>query len=368
MPHLSSLKISQFRNLASVELEPSPSINLIYGDNGSGKTSLLEAISVLAHSRSFRTHKYRRLIQDSTHSLTVFGTVVGSDAHKVGVQRQSNGKSLVKLDGTPAKSSAQLAMNLPVQIIDAHTFDLLEGSAKSRRKFFDWLVFHVKHDFKSAWAEYVRCVKQRNSLLRHDKIAYSDLRPWDEQLARLAKLIEKARVGCIDPLIGAFNELIIDCNFAASHTISLDYVSGWKSEAEGDYLQQLEASFSRDRKLGYTALGPHKSDLKIKANGIPAVELLSRGQQKAVINALHIAEATVYKQEKGRTPVFLLDDMPSELDGNHIQILSRWLSKLESQVFVTGVDANKLSEQWPLRPNEVIKMFHVKQGEVTVSQ
>lgn len=83
---------------------------------------------------------------------------------------------------------------------------------------------------------------------------------------------------------------------------------------------------------------------------------------------MHIAEAQVYKTQIGRTPVFLLDDMPSELDVNHITILSGWLSNLGAQVFVTGVDANKLASVWPLQKNEVIKMFHVKQGEVTVSQ
>ncbi|MBU2986683.1 DNA replication/repair protein RecF [Saccharophagus degradans] len=367
MPHLSNLKVQQFRNLGLVDITPSPTLNLVYGENGSGKTSLLEAISVLAHCRSFRTHKYRRLIQDTTTAFTVFATVEGSDAFKVGVQREWSGKSTARLDGLSAKSSAQLATNLPVQIIDAHTFALLEGGSKARRKFYDWLVFHVKHDFKTAWANYVKCVKQRNSLLRHDKIAYSDLRPWDEQITGLAATIDECRVECITPLIQAFKALMGECKFADNVDLTLAYQPGWK-EGELSFPQQLEQAFARDRKLGYTTLGPHKSDLKITANGSPAVEVLSRGQQKAVINALHIAEAQVYKTQIGRTPVFLLDDMPSELDANHIAILSGWLSNLGAQIFVTGVDANKLAAVWPLQKNEVIKMFHVKQGEVTVSQ
>lgn len=367
MPYLSSLKVQQFRNLGSVDISPSPTLNLIYGDNGSGKTSLLEAISVLAHSRSFRTHKYRRLIQDATSAFTVFGTVEGGDAFKVGLQRERSGKSTAKLDGLSVKSSAQLATNLPVQVIDAHTFALLEGGSKARRKFFDWLVFHVKHDFKGAWSNYVKCVKQRNSLLRHDKITYSDLRPWDEQIAGLATSIDTCRIECINPLISAFDTLIQACSFSAEVRVELAYMPGWK-EGDLDFSAQLEQSFLRDRKLGYTTLGPHKSDLKITANKLPAVEVLSRGQQKAVINALHIAEALVYQQQIGRSPVFLLDDMPSELDANHIDILSGWLSNIGAQVFVTGVDANRLATVWPQKDNETIKVFHVKQGEVTVSQ
>ena len=362
---LLQLKVTHFRNLGSVELTPSPSLNFLYGVNGSGKTSLLEAISVLAHGRSFRTRKFRRLIQQEMKEFTVFGRVntVSKAGVAMGVSRKRSGESHFRIDGAGVSSSAELAVHLPLLVLNAESFGLLTGAPKQRRQFFDWLVFHVKQGFRDTWRNYSRCVKQRNSLLRRDKITYSDLRPWDMEIVRLSQSIERDRLACIEPFLTEFRYLATEFDAGLAHKISVEYLSGWKTADA--YEQQLLESFPRDRKLGYTSLGPHKSDLKITVDDLPAGEILSRGQQKSMIAALHIAEARVFTAENKQGCVFLIDDMPAELDPANIDRVGRWINSTAGQVFVTSVEFKPMRDLWPDLGPGAAKVFHVKQGDIT---
>lgn len=381
MPIIAELGITHFRNMDSVSLYPSPHINLIHGSNGSGKTSILEAISVLAHGRSFRTHKYRRLIKDSAGEFTVFGRInpdcqMDGDSTAIGVRRAINGDCQFRMDGRNVQTSGELAQRLPLQVIDAHSFQLLEGSAKIRRQFFDWLVFHVKHEFREVWKSYTRSIKQRNSLLRRDKMSYSELTPWDTEIAKLGAQIQELREDVFRLFLKGFKDQICEWSelgFIESRIVELVYLGGWKAaetkgSLEEQYKAQLRDSFERDRKLGYTSLGSHKSDIRISIDNIPAVEILSRGQQKMLIAALFISEATIYQQVTGKSAVFLLDDMPAELDRQRLAALGSWINRLQSQVFVTGVEANSLISIWPDIESKKVKVFHVKQGTVTNEQ
>lgn len=362
----------------SASICPSPDINLIHGLNGSGKTSVLEAISVLAHGRSFRTHKYRRLIKEGAGEFTIFGRVnqdhsVSSSSTAIGVRRAVNGEFQFRMDGKNIQTSGELAQRLPLQVIDAHSFLLLEGSPKVRRQFFDWLVFHVKHEFREIWKSYTRSIKQRNSLLRRDNISYSELDPWDTEIARLGASIQALRTNVFALFLNSFKSQIgewSELGFTESKIIELVYQDGWKATdnydgLEEQYKAQLEHNFQRDRKLGYTSLGSHKSDIRITIGNIPAVEVLSRGQQKMLIAAMFIAEAAVYQQITSQSAVFLLDDLPAELDRQRLVILGSWINRLRSQVFITGVEANSLVSIWPEIESRTVKVFHVKQGSVT---
>lgn len=365
MPSIQSLAITQFRNLDSAQLEPGPGINLIVGANGSGKTSLLEALSVLAHGRSFRTHKFRRLINHNHHDFTLFSQLQSAEGlvHRLGIQRSSNGAVSIKIDGKPAYSATELAEMLPLLVMNANSFQLLEGSSKYRRQFFDWLVFHVKHSFKNAWKGYVRCVKHRNTLLRRGKISTSELRPWDAELVQLAEVIN----GCRTEVFSDFQQEYIKRLEAFkfnddSLDFSLDYYPGWKV-GEEDLQTQLDQSLERDLKLGYTTLGPHKSDIKISIGKIPAVEKLSRGQQKSVITTLYLSAASVFSSVTGRQPVFLLDDLPAELDRDNLRIVGDAVEALNSQVFVTAIEPEAITSVWETgREERPFKLFHVEHG------
>lgn len=363
MPRLQELRIENFRNLLAVDMQPSPGINLIFGDNGSGKTSLLEAISVLAHGRSFRTHKFRRLINDLEAETTVFARMQSQKEGdlKVGVNRKRSGETTFRVNGSNVSSAAELARRLPLLVMDAHSFSLIEGSAKVRRQFFDWLVFHVKHEFKDLWRAYSLCLKQRNTLLRRDKISPLDLKPWDQELVELGRQIESLRRAVLTPFLEAFGGTAAQFGFNQKE-LTLTYINGWRENEAS--LAQLSASFDKDRKQGFTSLGPHKSDLKITLGQVPAAELLSRGQQKLLVAALFLAEANIKQHQREEEVVFLMDDLPAELDSRHLIQLCGWLNELKAQLFVTGVTAEGLKELWPGFKDLDHAMFHVKHGEV----
>ncbi|MGD8176118.1 DNA replication/repair protein RecF [Marinimicrobium sp. ARAG 43.8] len=358
---LSRLDIQSLRNLERVKLSPSPRTNLIYGENGSGKTSVLEAVHTLALGRSFRSHKHKPLIQWEKDQFVVFAEIEMADRSvPVGLRRARNGEVALKVDGRPVSSLAELASVMPLQIIDAHTFMLLEGSPKVRRQFMDWLVFHVEHSFFPAWKGVQRCLKQRNSLLRRDRIDFDELRLWDRELCQLSQRIHENRTTCVELFEPVFLALLDD--FIKLPDVTLSYQRGW--DKNKPYDQVLADNFERDRQIGYTQSGSHRADLRIQVQGQPAADVLSRGQQKLVVCALKIAQGVVFNRQTQGRCIYLVDDLPAELDISHRAKLVEWLDTLETQVFITGVEMQPLLADWKDRPAAVTKVFHVEQGRV----
>ncbi len=369
---LDRLLIQNLRNLSSVDINLSGRVNLFYGENGSGKTSILEAINVLALGRSFRSHKHKSLINVDHVEFTVFGRVTddkGTDI-PVGVNRQRDGTSSYKVNGSLVSSAADLASYIPVQVINSDSFLLLEGPPTVRRQFMDWLVFHVEPTFFPLWKASQRCLKHRNSLLRRDRMAAQDsparneLASWDQELVMLTEEIHVLRGRCVERLMVVFYGLLKE--FVGVDGISIGYVCGW---GEGDslapsYAEALDRTMVRDYHQGYTQLGSHRADLKVTLNNQAAAELLSRGQQKLLVCALKIAQGYVFSQITGRKTLYLVDDLPAELDERHRTLLAHWLDAMDTQVFITGVDQESLVSIWKDKPSAAVKLFHVEQGKV----
>jgi DNA replication and repair protein RecF len=140
----------------------------------------------------------------------------------------------------------------------------------------------------------------------------------------------------------------------------MSYLQGWDSEK--DYLEILKSNIEKDKRQGFTQVGAHRADIKITVDGYDAAETLSRGQQKLLVCALKISQGLVFSQLTNRKSIYLIDDLPAELDENHRELLTHWLKKMQSQVFITGVEGDALLSSWK---NTEHKMFHVKQGVVT---
>lgn len=355
------LSVRHFRNLQALDLQFSPSINLIYGANGSGKTSLLEAIATLSLARSFRTHKFRNLVQTGETAFTVFGRLLDEEGGTlpVGIQRSLSGEVVIKRGGERCYSAAELSRLLPLRIIDGHSFQLLEGAAGLRRQYLDWLVFHVEPSFLQVWRDYEKCLKQRNVLLRHGKIDRLSLGPWDDKLARLGERITELRLGVFESLRPLMAELLGET--VQAWGLEMRFAAGW--DQAQSLAELLNETRQRDGDLGYTRQGPHRSDLKLLVEKRPAVDVLSRGQQKLVICALLVAQGQLLRRRTGRRTVYLIDDLPAELDESLRSRVARWLAGMNSQVFVTGIEARSLRQAWPEDEGE-IAMFHVKHGTV----
>ncbi len=362
---LKRLAVNSLRNLDAVDIHLSDRINLFYGQNGSGKTSVLEAVSVLGLGRSFRSHKLKPLICNEKDSFTVFGGLSenGMDC-PIGVKRSRSGDSLFKVDGQVVSTASALAERLPVQVINSQTFLLLEGSPKQRRQFIDWLVFHVEPEFLSAWKGLQRCLKHRNSLLRRDRIPAAEFAPWDKELCLLAEKIDHLRSKRFAQFQEVFETLVSE--FVELDELKLKYTRGWDKDMP--LLTVLQEGLERDNRQGYTFAGPHRADLKISVKGGLAADILSRGQQKLLVCALRIAQGYVFSQQTGRSCLYLIDDLPAELDGNFQAIMARWLNKIDCQVLITGVDRGTLTSIWDDFPELERKVFHVKHGRVTTAE
>ena len=348
------------RNLAPLSLSPSPEINLIYGENGSGKTSLLEAVYLLSLGRSFRTHKQKNLIQHEQESLTAFCKVNGKS---LGIERNRAGERRIKLNGEWIKSAAELAKLLPVQLLDPGMFELLEGSPQQRRQYLDWGVFHVEHNFINSWRDMKKCLEARNGLLRREAksgVAVSDMEKsvWHGQMAKHANRLNELRQAYLSELKPVFEHYMSQLN--PDLKVSMSFYQGWGKER--DYLELLDEQWESDVRQGFTQLGPQRADLRMKADGQPAMEVLSRGQQKIVVCALKLAQARLYQNAAGKPCIFLVDDLAAELDLKHRNALCGLLEELKCQVFVTAIDATMIADNWS--PKSQVKRFHVEHGTV----
>lgn len=362
---LKRLSVTAVRNLHPVTIYPSPHINLIYGDNGSGKTSLLEAIHILGLARSFRSTRLQPVIQHQHEACTVFGELLLDNGvvTSMGITRSKQADYQIRIDGQTVRSTAQLADTLPLQLINPDSFRLLEGAPKQRRQYLDWGVFHVEHQFLGTWQRLQKSLKQRNSLLRRGRIERSQLTPWEAELVASSERIDQFRRAYIARLKPVFEQVL--AQLVSLDELTLSYFRGW--DKERDLQAVLDSQFDRDCQLGHTQAGPQRADLRLRIKGMNAAEVLSRGQQKLVVCALKIAQGYLLK-ESGRQQdcVFLVDDLPSELDEQHRNALCRLLEGLNCQVFITGVEAEQLARSW--QKETLLTMFHVEHGHIVQTE
>jgi len=359
---LARLQVTALRNLSAVTLSPSPQINILFGTNGSGKTSLLEAIHLLGLARSFRAQPLQALIQHGQPRCTVFAELAEADGvfKKIGVSRDRQGELQVRINGENARSLSQLAQELPLQLINPNSFRLLEGAPKQRRQFMDWGVFHVEQQFLPIWQRLQRALRQRNSWLRRAKMDAPFQAIWDKELCLASDAIDNYRRAYIAALKPVFEQTL--ARLIELDGLALSYYRGW--DKERGLADVLAASLGRDQQLGSTQAGPQRADLRLRLAGNNAADILSRGQQKLVICALHIAQGYLLAQTGRGSCVYLVDDLPSELDEKHRQALCRLLEGLGCQVFITCVEPQALQDGW--RADTPIALFHVEQGQIKV--
>ena len=347
---LVQLTVEDLRCLQRAELALDPKRNLIWGSNGSGKTSLLEAIFLLGRGRSFRTRNSERLIRHGQPRLTVFGRTDAMPPQAIGVQVAKGGGTIARINGAAAGSLTELSQSFPVQVIDPGVHKLVEEGGFRRRRWMDWAVFHVEHGFADVWVRYTRAVKQRNAALRHQ---LAEAAAWDPEVARLGELIAEARRGMLDQMQAAWQESVLALS---GLKVDLHYSRGWSQDIP--LSQALVEARARDHARGLTHSGPHRADVLVRLNGRPAREVLSRGQQKLVAIAMTLAQIRLLQERTATTPTLLLDDPAAELDGPHLLRFIDEVSRLKCQLIITSLHAESDLFGMPE------KVFHVEQGGV----
>ncbi len=357
MSRLSHITVQNLRNLTSVDICPGPKINLLCGPNGSGKTSFLEAIHLLSLGRSFRTHLNSRLIEYDQTQFQLHAKVSRSTGEiPIGLSKQKNGQSTIKLAGNTITSIVELAELLPIQLLYPDGHSLIHEGPKARRQFIDWGLFHVEQLFYSQWQRAQRAIKQRNASLKQH-VSTGDIKIWDKELCAVAELLDHSRSRYIDQLTPIFKTLI--SSLLPEVPLSLAYYRGWSN----DYTLEevLKRSFHRDLELGYTQHGPHRAEILLSVNGLPVKDTLSQGQHKSLIYALRLAQGDLLFQQTNKSTIYLIDDLPAELDQTKLKLVGDLLNNIDSQVYITGTDF-KLFETLSDYINS--KMFHVKHGTI----
>ncbi|HJS91068.1 MAG TPA: DNA replication/repair protein RecF [Steroidobacteraceae bacterium] len=352
---LTELTVDNVRCIEHAELSLHAGLNLIWGANGSGKTSLLEAMFLLGRGRSFRTRNSERLIRHGGDRLVVFGrTDAGAQdesglTHAVGVEVHRRDGTKARVDGAAIGSLAELSRVFPVQVIDPGVHKLIEEGGRRRRRWLDWAVFHVEPRFGDWWGRYGRAVRQRNAALRQGGAT----RPWDLEAASLGEKIAEARGAVLEQLLPHWREVAAGLGCPPGE---LQYLRGWASQQT--LAEALEAARARDEARGLTQVGPHRADVLIRSAGKLAREVLSRGQQKLMAVALTLAQLRLLKSISGAAPTLLLDDPAAELDSEHLVNFVSQIALLGGQLVITS-----LQPETPAfgRPDRV---FHVEQGRV----
>jgi DNA replication and repair protein RecF len=356
---IQQIQIQGIRNLGQITLDDCATINVLTGLNGSGKTSLLEAIYLLGHGRSFRSARLNPVINHLESRCVVYGKIrqPNGELATAGISRSRGDIQTFKVNGMPATAASQLAEILPLQLIHAESFSLLEGGPKVRRQFLDWGVFHVEPSFLQLWRRTQKALKHRNALLRHGRINRSEMAPWEVELASCAEKIDVLRSRYINGLVPLFQAALE--KLVTLDAVTLGYKRGWP---DGSLQQSLLRDAGRDAQQGVTHSGPHRADLDIRVNGRPADEVLSRGQEKLLACALRLAQGALLHKITGKTCVYLVDDLPAELDVSKRQALCKELTRINSQVFVTATDAQSLEGCWS--DSRSLRWFHVEHGHI----
>ena len=342
------IELRDFRCFARVGLDAHPGVNFFCGPNGSGKTSVLEAVHVMGSGRSFRVKELRPLVRRGTEDFTVEATI---EPRHVLRARGGTGGRVLTLNEQPVRGSAALAAELPVQALHPEMHALIEGPPEGRRRFLDWGVFHVKRPYLEAWRRYHRALRQRNAALKRPESG-GDFRVWDSELVSAGEYVDAQRLEYAEALAGAFRAFAERLMPAAAE---LHYRRGWADEHT--LAVALERFVERDRLLKTTQIGPHRADLHIRMDGLEARSLASRGQQKMLALCLGLAQGEVIGRAAERRMVLLVDDPVAEVDVTRAERLAGELSRIQAQRFITGLTREAY-------PGHVDRLFHVKQGEL----
>ena len=352
------LKLLQAQNLRSfqkLDISLNPGVNVFYGDNGAGKTSILEAVDVLSRGKSFRSSKISNITTINQTELLLFAELISDDNHaiQVGV-RSKNGSSELKLNREAVKRWSELASNLPLLDIHPESYLLVMGGPVERRKFLNWGMFHVEQGYSKLWSEYTKALKQRNFCLKSRD--YKQARFWHQSLAEDGEKITQHLLDYTRRITPYIQKLASQFNFLEQFTLHLD--TGWN--ADTPLFELLENELQDNDPPNSTLSGPHRSDLKINWNGKRFSQTSSRGQQKIISMIMKLAQADLLKDIANKSSIYLIDELPAELDQNHRKVALGILENLDSQILISAVSKDSID-----CINTDAKWFHVKHGSVS---
>ena len=339
MPVLEKIVISDFRNIQLQELEFSPNVNCISGNNGEGKTNLLDAIHYLSMTKSAFAASDRFCFRHGTEEFSIAGTyrMENSLASRFALRMTTKGEKRVRRDDKPYSKVSEHIGVLPIVMVSPSDISMVSESGEERRRFVNAVLSQMNREYMSALQQYNRLLMQRNRILKEQSHDRSLLEVIDMRMSALAEPVYKARKEFVERLRPIVKEYYKALS-GGSEEIDIEYDTEL-SKAGLD--QILAASYEKDRILKYTTAGVQRDDFIFTMNGHPIRRCGSQGQQKSFLVSLKFAQYEIMKQNYGFAPILLLDDVFDKLDMGRISNLLQMVASNDfGQIFIT--DSNKV--------------------------
>ncbi|MEE1011091.1 MAG: DNA replication/repair protein RecF [Acutalibacteraceae bacterium] len=350
-----------FRNIDFVEFDPHPEMNVIYGENGQGKTNIIESIWLLTGFYSFRARKNAQLIKQGTDEAEIENNFYSHSREQLAVMKINKRKEIT-LNGIKEESPRVMMGKYYAVVFSPATLGLVQDGPGERRKMLDIALSLIKPNYAVVMSRYLRVLEQRNALLKkmgERSFDYDYMVPWDTELANLGTKIIKYRLDYVEQLSALSAEIY---NGISSGREKFDFYYDFSKENISEeqikekLVAEIEKSREADIKRLYTNAGPHTHDIVLNLNGRDARVFGSQGQQRSCALAMKLGEASIIEKITGECPVVLLDDVMSELDEGRQTFILNYLDNW--QVFITCCDPSTL-----LRSKKG-KAFEVVNGEI----
>jgi len=352
-----------FRNIEKCTINPDPEMNIIYGENGQGKTNLIESIWMMTGFYSFRARKNIQLIRQGSEEAKIETSFYSCGREQTASLTIGSKKELT-LNGVKEESPRAIMGSFYAVVFSPSTLGIVRDGPSERRKLLDIALSLIKPNYALNISRYLRVVDQRNVLLRkfgEKSLQMADyFAPWDDELINLGSKIIKYRLDYIEKLAESSKEIYSGISsgrekFDFYYSFSKENIS--EEEIKERLRKELEKSFESDIKRAYTGAGPHTHDLALTLDGRDARLYASQGQQRSCALAMKLSEASIIEKITGECPAVLLDDVMSELDEGRQTFILNFLDS--RQVFITCCDPSTL-----MRKGNG-KVFEVKNGAVS---
>jgi len=333
---ISDLRLQSYRSYGDATFEFGNGVNIIVGSNASGKTNLLEAILVLCRGSSYRA-KDVDLIAFSAPWSRLDATALEGKRTVVLERKENTSEKKYVIHSVPLKRLV-LTKTLPVVVFEPDHLRLLSGGPERRREYIDGILEQTISGYAKLKRDYKRTLAQRNKLLKSPYIRPDEMFVWDVRLSELAGKIVSYRTILITQLQEEISTIYRSLS-QTENEITISYSSSCNiSNYSTDLMKHLERNLHEDKLRGYTSYGPHRDDIDIKIDSHPAAVSASRGESRTILLTLKILELKIIEKSRNKKPLFLLDDVFSELDGSRRKALTNYLQ--DYQTFITTTDAD----------------------------
>lgn len=364
MLHIKELTLIDFRSYENVKIDLCPNINVFYGDNGAGKTNILEAVFTMSAGRSHRTARDRDMIRYGAQNAFINLKVMRKDGEMdLSMMIPSNGSKRIKINGKYINRIAQLMGAVVAVIFSPEDLKLIKEGPEERRRFIDIFISQIKPSYLYNLQKYYKILENRNKILKD--IKYDQLSPrlldiWDEQLVSSGAAILTDRLSFIDEIYHKVSD-IHGYITGGKETLTLKYNSSLNliSDIKSSFMSALSSHRSADIKMGTTTVGPHRDDIVVSINNMDMRYYGSQGQQRTAALSLKLGQLEVTERITGEPPILLLDDVMSELDAARQAMLMIYMNKYQTMLTCTHRPVY-------IGEHDKSAVFHVSDGRISI--